>query len=104
MSRGNDGVLEQLSRLSGISTESISYLNATKGALEELGDVTLEGLEESIALLNSITFPAIGDEGYSQKPMRLVYDQLSLPTLLLAKPMIAFIKVIVTSSLFVQIT
>ena len=48
MSRGNDGVLEQLSRLSGISTESISYLNATKGALEELGDVTLEGLEESI--------------------------------------------------------
>ncbi len=48
MSRGNDGVLEQLSRLSGISTESISYLNATKGALEELGNVTLEGLEESI--------------------------------------------------------
>ena len=122
MSRGNDGVLEQLSRLSGISTESISYLNATKGALEELGDVTLEGLEESIggigesastlstsageasaaagniqesvsnmsqsiaplntelgnlktligeliALLNSITFPEIGEEGYAQKLM-----------------------------------
>ncbi|EOS33042.1 hypothetical protein C807_00312 [Lachnospiraceae bacterium 28-4] len=48
MSRGNDGVLEQLSRLFGISTESISYLTATKGAFEELGDVTLEGLEESI--------------------------------------------------------
>ena len=48
MSRENDGVLEQLSRLSGISTESISYLNATKGAFERLGDVTLEGLEESI--------------------------------------------------------
>ena len=48
MSRGNDGVLEQLSRLSGISTESISYLNATKGAFEDLGAVTLEGLEESI--------------------------------------------------------
>ena len=122
MSRGNDGVLEQLSRLSGISTESISYLNATKGALEELGNVTLEGLEESIggigesastlstsageasaaagniqesvsnmsqsiaplntelgnlktligeliALLNSITFPEIGEEGYAQKLM-----------------------------------
>ena len=48
MSRGNEGVLEQLSRLSGISTESISYLNATKGAFENLGAVTLEGLEESI--------------------------------------------------------
>ena len=122
MSRGNDGVLEQLSRLSGISTESISYLNATKGAFEELGNVTLEGLEESIggigesastlstsageasaaagniqesvsnmsqsiaplntelgnlktligeliALLNSITFPEIGEEGYAQKLM-----------------------------------
>ena len=104
MSRGNDGVLEQLSRLSGISTESISYLNAAKGAFESLGAVTLGGLEESIALLNSITFPEIGDEGYEQKPMRLVYDRLSLPTLLLTKPMIAFIKVIVTSSLFVQTT
>ncbi len=69
MSRGNDGVLEQLSRLSGISTESISYLNATKGAFEDLGAVTLEGLEESIALLNSITFPEIGEEGYAQKLM-----------------------------------
>ena len=93
-----------LSRLSGISTESISYLNAAKGAFESLGAVTLGGLEESIALLNSITFPEIGDEGYEQKPMRLVYDRLSLPTLLLTKPMIAFIKVIVTSSLFVQTT
>lgn len=122
MSRGNDGVLEQLSRLSGISTESISYLTATKGAFESLGAVTLEGLEESIggigesastlstsageasaaagniqesvrnmsqsiaplntelgnlktligeliALLNSITFPEIGEEGYAQKLM-----------------------------------
>ncbi len=48
MSRGNDGVLEQLSRLSGISTESISYLDATKSAFDDLGSVTLEGLEESV--------------------------------------------------------
>lgn len=48
MGRGNDGVLDQLSRLSGISTESISYLDATRGAFEGLGGVTLEGLEESV--------------------------------------------------------
>ncbi len=48
MSRGNDGVLDQLSRLSGISTQSISYLDATKGAFEGLGDVALEGLESSV--------------------------------------------------------
>lgn len=48
MGRGNDGVLEQLSRLSGISAESISYLDATRGAFEGLGGVTLEGLEESV--------------------------------------------------------
>ena len=48
MNRGNDGVLDQLSRLSGISTHSISYLDATRGAFEELGSVTMEGLESSV--------------------------------------------------------
>ncbi len=120
MSRGNDGVLDQLSRLSGISMESVSYLDATRGAFEELGAVKMEGLESSvdgiggsvnalsasageasaavgsiqksvsttsqsitplneelgslktliselIALLSSIKFPEIGDEGYAQK-------------------------------------
>ncbi len=48
MSRGNDGVLEQLSRLSGVSANSISYLDATRGAFENLGAVTLDGLEDSV--------------------------------------------------------
>ena len=120
MNRGNEGVLDQLSRLSGISTQSISYLDATRGAFDGLGSVTMEGLESSvdgigrsvnalsasageasaavgsiqksvsttsqsiaplneelgslktliselIALLSSIKFPEIGDEGYAQK-------------------------------------
>ena len=49
MSRGNDGVLEQLSRLSGVSADSISYLESTKGAFENLGAVTLEGLSNSVS-------------------------------------------------------
>ena len=49
MSRGNDGVLEQLSRLSGVSADSISYLESTRGAFENLGAVTLEGLSNSVS-------------------------------------------------------
>lgn len=48
MSRGNDGVIDQLSRLGGVSAESVSYLEATKGAFENLGGTTLEPLSESI--------------------------------------------------------
>lgn len=48
MSRGNEGVIDQLSRLSGISTQSISYLESTKDAFDGLGDVALGGLGESI--------------------------------------------------------
>ena len=48
MGRGNEGVIDQLSRLSGISTQSISYLESTKDAFDGLGDVALGGLEESI--------------------------------------------------------
>ncbi len=48
MGRGNEGVIDQLSRLSGISTQSISYLESTKDAFDGLGDVALGGLGESI--------------------------------------------------------
>ena len=48
MSRGNDEVIGQLSRLAGINAESVSYLESTKGAFENLGAVTLEGLESSV--------------------------------------------------------
>ena len=48
MSRGNDEVIGQLSRLAGVNAESVSYLESTKSAFENLGGVTLEGLENSV--------------------------------------------------------
>ena len=48
MSRGNDEIIGQLSRLAGINAESVSYLESTKGAFENLGAVTLEGLGNSV--------------------------------------------------------
>lgn len=48
ISRSNDGVIDQLSRLGGVSAESISYLENTKGAFESLGEITLEPLAEDI--------------------------------------------------------
>ena len=48
MSRGNDEVIGQLSRLAGVNAESVSYLESTKGAFENLGAVTLEGLGNSV--------------------------------------------------------
>jgi len=49
MGRGNDEVIGQLSRLAGVNAESVSYLESTKGAFENLGEVTLEGLENSVS-------------------------------------------------------
>ncbi len=49
MGRGNDEVIGQLSRLAGVNAESVSYLESTKGAFENLGEVTLEGLEKSVS-------------------------------------------------------
>lgn len=48
MSRSNDGMLDQLSRLGGISAESISYLESTKGAFDNLGAVSLENLSGEV--------------------------------------------------------
>lgn len=48
ISRGNDGVIDQLSRLGDVSAESISYLEATKGAFENLGDTTIAPLAEEV--------------------------------------------------------
>ena len=48
MSRGNDEIIGQLSRLAGVNAESVSYLESTKGAFENLGTVTLEGLGSSV--------------------------------------------------------
>ena len=48
MSRGNDEVIGQLSRLAGVNAESVSYLESTKGAFENLDAVTLEGLGNSV--------------------------------------------------------
>ncbi len=48
MSRGNDEITGQLSRLAGVNAESVSYLESTKGAFENLGTVTLEGLGSSV--------------------------------------------------------
>ena len=58
MSRGNEEMIGQLSRLAGVNAESVSYLESTKGAFDKLGSVTL---------VNDITFPEISDEGYAQK-------------------------------------
>ena len=49
MSRGNDEVIGQLSRLAGVNAESVSYLESTKGAFDSLGAVTLEGLSNSVS-------------------------------------------------------
>ncbi len=49
MSRGNDEVIGQLSRLAGVNAESVSYLESTKGAFDNLGAVTLEGLSNSVS-------------------------------------------------------
>lgn len=48
ISRGNDGVIDQLSRLGGVSAESISYLENTKGAFESLGETTITPLAEEV--------------------------------------------------------
>ena len=48
MSRGNDEAIGQLSRLAGVNAESVSYLESTKGAFDNLGQVTLEGLGNSV--------------------------------------------------------
>lgn len=48
ISRGNDGVIDQLSRLGGVSAESISYLENTKGAFESLGETTVAPLVEEV--------------------------------------------------------
>lgn len=48
ISRGNDGVIDQLSRLGGVSAESISYLESTKGAFESLGETTIAPLAEEV--------------------------------------------------------
>ncbi len=48
MNRGNDEIIGQLSRLAGVNAESVSYLESTKGAFENLGTVTLEGLGSSV--------------------------------------------------------
>ena len=48
MSRGNEEMIGQLSRLAGVNAESVSYLESTKGAFENLGTVTLEGLGSSV--------------------------------------------------------
>ncbi|MCI8932814.1 MAG: phage tail tape measure protein, partial [Lachnospiraceae bacterium] len=58
MSRGNEEMIGQLSRLAGVNAESVSYLESTKGTFDKLGSVTL---------VNDITFPEISDEGYAQK-------------------------------------
>ncbi len=48
MSRGDEEMIGQLSRLAGVNAESVSYLESTKGAFENLGTVTLEGLGSSV--------------------------------------------------------
>ena len=48
MNRGNEEMIGQLSRLAGVNAESVSYLESTKGAFENLGTVTLEGLGSSV--------------------------------------------------------
>lgn len=48
ISRGNDDVMSQLSRLGGASAESVSYLESTKGAFENLGETTLGTLPEEV--------------------------------------------------------
>ena len=48
MSRGNDEIIGQLSRLAGVNAESVSYLESTKSAFENFGAVTLEGLGGSV--------------------------------------------------------
>ncbi len=58
MSRGDEEMIGQLSRLAGVNAESVSYLESTKGAFDKLGSVTL---------VNDITFHEISDEGYAQK-------------------------------------
>ena len=58
MSRGNEEMIGQLSRLAGVNAESVSYLESTKGAFDKLGSVTL---------VNDITFPEISDEGSAQQ-------------------------------------
>ena len=58
MSRGNEEMIGQLSRLAGVTAESVSYLESTKGTFDKLGSVTL---------VYDITFPEISDEGYAQK-------------------------------------
>ena len=58
MSRGDEEMIGQLSRLVGVNAESVSYLESTKGAFDKLGSVTL---------VNDITFHEISDEGYAQK-------------------------------------
>ncbi len=48
MSRGNEEMIGQLSRLAGVNAESVSYLESTKSAFENFGAVTLEGLGGSV--------------------------------------------------------
>lgn len=48
MSRGNDGVINQLSQLAGVNAESVSYLESTKGAFENLGATTIDPLSTSV--------------------------------------------------------
>lgn len=55
MSRGNDDVLNQLSRLSEISAYNASYLNETKDAFDGLGQVTLGSLPSDTEELSSAT-------------------------------------------------
>ncbi|WP_342759383.1 phage tail tape measure protein [Kineothrix sedimenti] len=48
MSRSNDEVVGKLSQLSGVSAESVSYLESTKGAFENLGATTLDPLSTDV--------------------------------------------------------
>ena len=48
MGRGNDEVISQLSKLAGVNAESVSYLESTKGAFENLGETTLDPLSTSV--------------------------------------------------------
>ena len=48
MGRGNDEVIGQLSKLAGVNAESVSYLESTKGAFENLGETTLDPLSTSV--------------------------------------------------------
>lgn len=48
MGRGNDEVVGQLSQLAGVNAESVSYLESTKSAFENLGAATLDPLSTSV--------------------------------------------------------